>query len=416
MQDQHNILKLENGVHLIQRKINLSELVHCGIMINAGSRDENEINNGIAHFIEHSVFKGTSKRKSHQILTRIENVGGELNAYTTREKTCYYVSCLKQYADRAIDIVSDIVFEATFPEKEIAKEKKVILEEIEMYDDSPEESIYDDFYSLAYAGHPLGYNILGTKETVNNISRDTILDFRKKFYTTDRIVLSMVGDIPYEKGQRLAEKFLKDVPPTKYELSRSPATNYTPFEKTYEKDFAQTHCMMGNIAYSKHDQKRFGLSLINNILGGSGMSARLNMAVREKHGLTYHISSNYSSYQDTGVFSVYFATDKKNLSKARGLIAKELKKMREVKLSTRQLHQAKVQFLGHIAMIDENQSIHMQSQARSILDYDKLFTFRDFLKKVDEVTAEEILEISNEIFDPEKWSTLVYENEEDSKK
>lgn len=411
MQDQHNITTLDNGVHLIQRNINLSELVHCGIMINAGSRDENEINNGIAHFIEHSVFKGTSRRKSHQILTRIENVGGELNAYTTREKTCYYVSCLKKYADRAIDIVSDIVFEATFPEKEIAKEKKVIQEEIEMYEDSPEESIYDDFYSLAYAGHPLGYNILGTTETVKNIGRETILDFRKNFYTTDRIVLSMVGDIPYKKGQQLAEKFMKDVPSTKYELSRTPPTEYKPFNEVYKKDFAQTHCMMGNRAYSKHDKKRFGLSLINNILGGSGMSARLNMAVREKHGLTYHIGTNYSSYQDTGVFSIFYGTDKKNLEKAKGLILKELKKMREVKLTTRQLHQSKVQFLGQIALIDENQSIHMQSQARSILDYGALFTFKDFLKKVEEVTAEEILEISNEVFDPEKWSTLVYESE-----
>jgi predicted Zn-dependent peptidase len=422
-EENYGVLQLENGLRLVQRKLIESEIIHCGLMINAGSRDENALNNGIAHFIEHTVFKGTGKRKSHYLLTAIEKVGGELNAYTTREKTCFYVSCLKQYADRAVDILSDMTFNASFPEKEIEKEKKVIVDEIEMYEDSPDESIYDDFYALAFNGHALGFNILGTPETVRSFNREMIQGFRGPLHTAGATVLSIVGDLSVKQSTALAEKYLKDIPAGKpiaeriapFSANVGNGMPYKAFELTKEMDFTQAHCMMGNIAYSKHDPRRFALSLVNNIIGGAGMSSRLNLAVREKHGLTYHISSNYSNYQDTGIFSVYFATDRKQVSRCRELIDRELKKMRTQKLSASQLSQAKVQLLGQIAMIDENPNIHMQSQARSLLDYDRVYSFRDFLRRVDEVTAEQMLEVANEIFDPSQWSTLIYDPGEDNK-
>lgn len=412
MSDSQNIITLSNGIRIIHLQIKHSEIVHCGFMINAGSRDENLKNNGVAHFIEHTVFKGTNARKSHHILRRIESVGGELNAYTTREKTCYYASCLKEYAARAIDLLSDITFDSVFPEKELEKEKKVILEEIDMYDDSPEESIYDDFYTYIFKGHPLGYNILGTKTTVPKLSRQNILDFIKTHYTTDKLVLSIVGDLTVKQAESLGKRFVENITiPLKDKSVRVvPAIN-PQFNITKEKDFAQSHVILGSRAYSRNDEKRYGLSLINNILGGAGMSARLNMEVREKNALVYNIGTHYSSYQDAGVFSIYYAADDKNVQRCQDIIYKELRKMREIKFSEHQLKSAKIQLLGQMAQVVENNGVHMQHQARSVLDYGIIYGFKEFMKEIDNVSASEILEISNDIFAPENISVLIYQQE-----
>jgi predicted Zn-dependent peptidase len=383
-------------------------------MINVGSRDENRENNGVAHFIEHTVFKGTDKRKAHHILRRIENVGGELNAYTTREKTTYYASCLKKYAARAVDLLTDISFNSVFPEKEIQKEKKVILEEIDMYEDSAEESIYDDFYALVFPEHSLGYNILGTKDSVKNLSRGIIRDFITEHYVANNIVLSIVGDLTEKQAQKLGERFVKQIPLKESRIpSRSAPAPSKQFNESYTKDFAQAHCVMGSRAYSRYDEKRYTLALINNILGNAGMSARLNMAVREKHGLVYSISSHYSNYKDAGVFTIYFGSEAKNLTRCQDIIRRELKTMREKKFSTRQLHQAKVQLLGQVAMLVENNAMHMQHQARSLLDYGHVADFKEYTDHVERVTAEDILAVSNEIFDPAQLCALVYEPEKE---
>jgi predicted Zn-dependent peptidase len=383
-------------------------------MIDVGSRDENTKNNGVAHFIEHTVFKGTDKRKAHHILRRIENVGGELNAYTTREKTSYYASCLKKYAARAVDLLTDISFHSVFPEKELQKEKKVILEEIDMYEDSAEESIYDDFYALLFKNHSLGYNILGTKDTVSNLTRESIQDFIKTHYVADHIVLSIVGDLTPSQAERLGNKFVSQIPLKK---SGTPPRIAPPesvtFTEKYIKDFAQSHCIIGTRAYPRYEEKRYTLSLINNILGNAGMSARLNMAVREKHGLVYSISSHYSNYKDSGVFTIYFGSDAKNLARCQEIIRRELKKMRENRFSTQQLHQAKVQLLGQIAMLVENNSMHMQHQARSLLDYGYVADFNEYTAHVEKITSSDILEVSNEILNPDLLCTLVYEDEKE---
>jgi predicted Zn-dependent peptidase len=413
--NEHHIITLDNGIRLVHLEVQHSEIFHCGFMINVGSRDEDEHNNGAAHFIEHTVFKGTTNRKSHHILRRIESVGGELNAYTTREKTCYYASCLRQYAERAIDLLTDITFHSTFPPKEIEKEKQVILEEIDMYDDSPEESIYDDLYSRVFKGHPLGYNILGTKDTVKSMMRDDLKGFILDNYVADHMVLSIVGNVSQKQATQLAHRFLSNIEinRTKEDKRKKPPILPAFYEKE-EKDFAQTHVIIGSRAYSRNDNKRFGLSLINNVLGAAGMSARLNMAVREKHGLTYNVGSSYSSYQDAGMFTVYFAADAKNVNRAMDLVHKELKKVREVRFTEKQLHEAKVQLLGQMAQVMENNSVHMQQQARTALDYGRVFSFDEFMKEVDKVSATEILEIANECFDPAKLYTLIYEQEKES--
>ncbi len=413
MENQH-IITLANGVRIVHMQVKHSEIVHCGFMINIGSRDENADNNGVAHFIEHTVFKGTIKRKSHHILRRIENVGGELNAYTTREKTCYYASSLKQYAARSIDLLADITFNSIFPEKEIAKEKKVILEEIDMYEDSPDESIYDEFYTYIFEGHPLGYNILGDKNTVNALNRVKILDFIKAHYTADKLLLSIVGDLSKAEAENLGKRFVEKMQiPLTDSSKRVVPIMHPRFAIKKEKDFAQSHVIIGSRAYSGHESKRFGLSLINNILGAGGMSARLNMEVREKNALVYNIGTHYSTYQDAGVFTIYFGADDKNVKRCVDIVYRELKKMRDVKLTDKQLKQAKIQLIGQMAQIVENNGMHAQHQARSVLDYGEVIGFKDYIKEIEKITASELLEISNEVFDTERISSLVYEQEKD---
>lgn len=411
MENQH-IITLANGVRIVHLQVKHSEIVHCGFMINAGSRDENPENNGVAHFIEHTVFKGTEKRKSHHILRRIENVGGELNAYTTREKTCYYASSLKQYAARAVDLLADITFNSVFPEKEIEKEKKVILEEIDMYDDSPEESIYDEFYTYLFRGHSLGYNILGTKETVPALNRNKILDFIGTHYSADKLLLSVVGDLTKAEAEKLGRRFIEKMNLPAHDDTKRVAPVFEPrFSIAKEKDFAQTHVIIGCRAYSSHDPRRFGLALVNNILGAAGMSARLNMEVREKNALVYTIGSHYSTYEDTGAFTIYYGADEKNVQRCQDIIFKELKKIRDTRFSDKQLSQAKIQLLGQMALLVENNSVHMQQQARSVLDFGKVIGFREYMKEIEKLTPAELLEITNETFDPERISTLMYEQE-----
>lgn len=388
-----------------------SEIVHVGLMVALGSRDENALNNGITHFIEHTVFKGTTNRKSHHILTYLERLGGDINAFTTREKTCYYASSLKQYADKAVEIVCDIVFNSTFPNQEIEKEKKVVIEEIEMYEDTPDESIYDDFYALLFKKHPLGYNILGTDKNVNSFTGNQLVDYKKTHYTTDNIVLSVVGDLSFEAVKKMAEKYLGAVPKSSYKNKRKKPTFAPQFYKEYQKDFTQTHCIMGSPAYSRNSDKRYALTLLSNILGGGGMSSRLSMAVREKHGLTYSISSSYSAYEDAGVFSIYFAADGKKIPKCFSLIEKELKLLRDTKLSSRVLHQAKVQFRGQMAMLNENPSGHMQVQARSLLNFDRIISLEEYLQNMDKVSVDDMLNVANEVLNPSAISTAIYKEE-----
>ncbi|MGB0882737.1 MAG: M16 family metallopeptidase, partial [Vicingaceae bacterium] len=350
---EQNFLELKNGIRIIHKPAK-SEVAHCGFIIKTGSRDENLDQNGITHFIEHAIFKGTKNRKSYHILNRIDNVGGEINAFTTKEQTSIYASFTKEYIERALELLSDILFNSTYPEKELDKEKDVIIDEINSYLDSPYEQIYDDFEELIFKDHPLGMNILGTVESVKKINRNKILNFIKENYRTDQIVFSIVGDFSFEKIKKLSHKYLNDIPEKTSQKQRPVFNTYQPIKKEIKKDVYQTHCIIGNTAYSAHDKNKKSFILLNNILGGPAMNSRLNFGIREKYGFTYNIESSYTAFSDIGLFYIYLGTDAKHINKSIKLVHKELKNLCIKKLSPTQLQKAKRQIIGQITLSEEN--------------------------------------------------------------
>lgn len=407
----HQVFTLSNGIRILFKPAK-SAIAHCCLIINAGSRDEEEGKPGLAHFIEHLLFKGTVKRNTNQILNRLEVVGGDLNAYTTKEYTCLQASFLKPHLERAMDLLQDIAFFSTFPDEEIEKEKSVILDEIASYEDQPEEAINDDFESMLFAGHPLGENILGTPSAVNSFSKNHVVDFMSKNYNTNEIIFAISGAYTPTKVILLAEKYFGVIAPNHTLKNRIAPISIIKENKVVKKPINQSHCMLGSKAYSFHEEQKTGLLLLNNLLGGTGMSARLNLEIREKYGIAYTIESNYSPLSDTGLFSIYFGTDAEKVEKALKLTHKELKKLRENKLGLVQLAQAKQRFIGQIALGEENRMGVLISMAKSLLDYHKIDSLKDVFHKFNQVTAIQLLDIANEVFDPEKLNMLLFQPEE----
>ncbi len=398
---------LGNGIRLVHHRIP-GLVAHCGIIINTGSRDETESEHGIAHFIEHMLFKGTRKRKAYHILSRLEDVGGELNAYTTKEETAIHASFLKDDYERTIELISDITFNSVFPEKEIEKEKDVVIEEINSYLDNPSEMIFDDFEELIFAGQPIGRNILGSPESVKLYSKKTITDFISDNYDTNEMVFCSVGNITDEKILRLFKTHFSDVVTFKPDKRKDKSWIYKPSELTRKKDTFQNHCIIGNLAYDLKDDRRMGMFLLNNILGGQGLNSRLNLSLREKNGLAYNVESSYSPYCDTGIFSIYFGTDAQYLKKSISIAMSELNKLRTTKLGTIQLSKAKNQIKGYLVRGYENHESLMLSLGKSLLVFNKIDTIEDICEKIDAITATELLETANDIFEPSKLSTLIY--------
>ncbi len=378
------------------------------MIINTGSRDETVPEHGIAHFIEHMLFKGTKKRKAYHILSRLEDVGGELNAYTTKEETAIHASFLKEDYERAIELISDITFNSVFPEKEIEKEKDVVIEEINSYLDSPSELIFDDFEELIFSDQPIGRNILGTPESVKSFSKKKINDFISNNYNTRQMVFCSVGNISDEKILKLFKTHFADIV-TENNIERDNKTwLYKPASVTKKMDTYQNHCIMGNLAYNLKDNRRMGMFLLNNILGGQGLNSRLNLSLREKNGLAYNVESSYNPYVDTGIFSIYFGTDSQYLNKSISIALYELKKLRTSRLGTIQLSKAKNQIKGYLARGYENHESLMLSLGKSLLIFDKIDSIEDLCRKIDAVTASELLDTANDIFEPSKMSTLIY--------
>ncbi|ASB49682.1 M16 family metallopeptidase [Alkalitalea saponilacus] len=398
---------LPNGIRLIHHPVD-SPVGHCGLIINTGSRDEKEDEHGMAHFIEHVLFKGTKKRKTYHILSRIDDVGGELNAYTTKEETCIYASFLKQDFNRAMELIHDIAFNSTFPVKEIEKEKEVIIDEINSYKDSPADLILDDFEELVFSKDAIGRNILGTPETISKFGQKDIRKFMAENYHTDQMVICSVGQIPPGKIMKIASRYFGSITPNYRQLKRQPNSPYLP--QTVEKtmDTFQSHVAIGNVAYDLNHPNRLSLLLLNNILGGPGMNSRLNMSLREKNGIAYNIESIYTPYFGTGVFSIYFGTDEENLKRSIKIVHKELKKLREKKLGKLQIHNARRQLKGQITIANENREHLMLSIGKSFMLYNKVDTIEEIYNKLDNITAEKLLETANEIFAPEQLSYLIY--------
>lgn len=381
-------------------------------MVNAGARDEPEHKEGLAHFIEHLLFKETARRSTNQILNRLEQVGADLNAYTTKEYTCVHASMLNPHLERALDLFEDIIFHSTFPDEELEKERGVILDEIASYLDQPEEAIQDDFEALLFKGHAMGNNILGTPQTVSAFNRGDILGFMADTYQSDQMVFAVYGDYTFNKVIKLAEKYLGAIKTERSIKNRIAPQSNAGSSEIIRKPISQTHCIIGNQAYPSLHPHKNGLLLLNNLLGGMGMSNRLNLEIREKHGIAYTIESNYTSFTDTGIFSVYFGTDTEKAEKAARLVHKEFKKLREQKLGVLQLHQAKQKFIGQIALAEENRLSLILSMAKSLLDFNRIDTLQQLFDKINAVTAEQLLEISNEILNPGNLTTLLFEPEE----
>jgi len=400
--------ELDNGLRLIHMHTPHAQVAHCGFIINAGTRDESKNESGIAHFIEHTLFKGTKKRKAYHILSRLDAVGGELNAYTTKEDTCIYASFLTTHYARAIELTADITFNATFPSKEVKKEKEVIIEEINAYLDAADEQILDEFEERIFNGHELGQNILGTESSIKSHSTRDLIGFYKRNYVTEQIVFSFVGNIPFNKVLKCLEKATINLKRGNRINKRKKFKTYNQFNVQQKKQCIQAHYTLGNIAYDMNHAQRMRLILLNNLLGGPAMNSRLNLQVREKHGYTYCIESSYNPFCDSGIFMIYLSTETKWLDKSISLINKELKKLRETALGTGQLHAAKQQLIGQISLSQESGVTSMLAMGKSLLEYDKVEEIEKVFKDIINITSSELLEIANETFDEKQLSSLTY--------
>lgn len=380
----------------------------CGLIIGVGSRDERPEEEGIAHFIEHVIFKGTEKRKAYHVLSRMEDVGGELNAYTTKEDTCIYASFLPKDYERTLELFSDIVFHSVFPEKEIEKEKEVVIDEINSYKDSPGELIFDDFEELIYRNYPIGRNILGSEQAVKKLRREDILAFVKRNYKPGRMVISSIGDIPFERLVCLIEKYFGDIAGDDDPLVRCKPEFYVPRTKEVSMDTYQNHCIIGNVAYDYTQDNRLALSLLVNILGGAGMNSRLNLNIREKYGLAYNVEAAYTPYSDTGVFTIYFGCDAEDLDRCLRLCRKEMNELCDVPLGQMQLKKAKTQMIGQMTLASENYENMMLSIGKSFLIYGKVDELEDICAEVQEIKADLLRQIAGDILAEEKQSVLIY--------
>ena len=456
---KYNTYTLDNGLRIIHLPSD-SKVVYCGYQINAGTRNEEPGEEGLAHFCEHVTFKGTERRKAWHILNCLESVGGDLNAYTNKEGTVYYSAILKEHIARAVDLLSDIVFHSVYPQAEIDKEVEVICDEIESYNDSPAELIYDEFENILFKGSPLGHNILGTAEQVRAFKTEDALRFTQKLYRPDNAIFFAYGDIDFKKLVKLIQKALGECPkgrelacsadcksaetpteeriaeetPTEERIAEETPTGETPTEEmeagdanhkvqsskfnvqskvagqtiVMQKNTHQAHVMMGTQAYDVNDDRRMPLYLLNNMLGGPGMNAKLNLALREHNGLVYTVESTMVSYGDTGTWSIYFGCDEHDVKRCLRLVRKELDKFMQKPLSDAQLKAAKKQIKGQIGVACDNRENFALDFGKSFLHYGWEKNVDRLYEQVDEITAAQIQAVAQELFDKDRLTTLIF--------
>ena len=401
---------LSNGLRVIHLA-SASPVVYCGFALRAGTRDELPGEEGLAHFCEHVTFKGTARRRPMQILNCLERVGGDLNAFTNKEDTVFYSALLREHLPRAVDLLADIVLHSTYPQAEIDKEVEVICDEIESYNDSPSELIYDQFENVVFSGHPLGHNILGTQERLRAYTTADALRFTGKHYRPENAVFFAYGDISFSRLVRLLERATSDFPahaPLRERSLTTPVPPYTPREEAVSRGTHQAHVMTGSRGYDVNDSRRFTLYLMNNILGGPGMNARLNIALRERHGLVYTVDSSMVNYSDTGLWCAYFGCDPHDVAKCRRLVRRELDKMAEKPLSATALAAAKRQIKGQIGVACDNRESFAIDFGRSYLHHGIEKDPARLMARVDEVTAEGIQAVAQDIFDKDRMTTLMF--------
>ena len=398
---------LSNGLRIICKPV-VSDVTYCGFAVNAGTRDETENEQGMAHFVEHLIFKGTQKRKAWHILNRMEAVGGDLNAYTNKEEMVVYSAFLADDLSRAVELLVDIVFRSTFPQREIERETEVIIDEIQSYEDNPSELIFDDFEDMIFRGHPLGRNILGRPELLRQFRTADALAFTQRLYQPSNMFFFVQGKIDFKRLVNMLERLMADIPAGEVKNLRTPPPLYVPERLVIPKDTHQAHVMLGSRGYNAYDDKRTALYLLNNILGGPGMNSRLNVALRERRGLVYNVESNLTSYTDTGAFSIYFGTDLEDVDTCLRLTYKELKRMRDVKMTSSQIEAAKKQLIGQICVASDNFENNALGMAKTFLHYNKFENLDTVCKRIETLTADNLLEVANEMFAEEYLSTLIY--------
>lgn len=450
---KYNTYTLDNGLRIIHLPSD-SKVVYCGYQINAGTRNEEPGEEGLAHFCEHVTFKGTERRKAWHILNCLESVGGDLNAYTNKEGTVYYSAILKEHIARAVDLLTDIVFHSVYPQAEIDKEVEVICDEIESYNDSPAELIYDEFENIIFKGSPLGHNILGTAEQVRSFKTEDALRFTRKLYRPDNAIFFAYGDIDFKKLVKLIRKALADddsgkvaenaansvgklaeekLPQISQITQISGDENSITTEKSVssvksvgpenypsvgkeiagqtivmQKNTHQAHVMIGTRAYDVNDSRRMPLYLLNNMLSGPGMNAKLNLALREHNGLVYTVESTMVAYGDTGIWSIYFGCDEHDVKRCLRLVRKELDKFMQKPLSEAQLKAAKKQIKGQVGVACDNRENFALDFGKSFLHYGWEKNVDRLYEQVDEITAEQIQAVAQELFDKDRLTTLIF--------
>ena len=417
---KYNTHTLENGLRIIHLP-STSQVVYCGYQVAAGTRNELPGEEGLAHFCEHMTFKGTEKRNALQIINALEGVGGELNAFTNKEDTVFYAAISKEHFTQAVDILTDIVFRSQYPQHEIDKEVEVICDEIESYNDSPAELIYDEFENILFEGHPLGHNILGKAEQLRTYTTEDALRFVRRHYRLDNAIFFAYGDVDFKRLCRIMSNEKLEIRNDDYHTSEdsingslqhsSSLISHSSLNNTITRSLGthQAHVMLGARAYDIHHPLRIPLYLLNNILGGPGMNARLNLSLRERHGLVYTVESTMVSYSDTGIWSVYFGCDPHDVRKCLRLVRRELDKMMQKPLSTTQLRNAKRQLKGQIAIACDNREQFALDFGKSFLHYGWEKDITHLYDSIDQVTAEEIQEVANDLFATDHLTTLIFQ-------
>ena len=404
---KYNTATLSNGLRIIHLPSS-SSVVYCGIGINAGARQEAMNEDGLAHFCEHTTFKGTLQRSAIQILNSLESVGGDLNAFTNKEDTVFYAAILKDHLNRAVDLLCDIVFCSVYPEEEIRHEVDVICDEIESYNDSPAELIYDEFENMIFPNHPLGHNILGTRERVLSFTSEDARRFTQRYYRPSNAIFFAYGDVDFPRMVKRLEHCMEQIGERNVRLDIQPASSFPQSTTTTaSQEHHQAHVMLGSKAYCYDDQRRMPLYLLNNLLGGPGMNARLNLSLREKNGLVYTVESAMASYSDTGCWSVYFGCDHHDVKRCLRLVHRELDKVMQHPLTERQLIAAKRQLKGQIAIACDNREQFALDIAKNYLHYGRERDIDELLERIDAITASQIQEVAQELFAPERLQQLI---------
>lgn len=418
MKESANTYQLENGLRIIQIP-SPTNVAYCGISIDAGTRDEESGEEGMAHFCEHMMFKGTQRRKAWHIINRMEAVGGDLNAYTNKEETVVYSAFMKEHFERAAELIFDIVFHSTYPQHEIDKECEVIVDEIESYNDSPAELIFDHFENLIYENHSLGHDILGTADNVRRFKTEDALRFSRRLYRPEKMVFFVFGNIDFKKVKKVAEKHIESIQAAeKKEAVEKIETETTKKVETFqsighgvqieERGTHQAHVMIGRAAYGSKDPKRIALYFLNNILGGPGMNSRLNIALREHNGLVYTAESTLTNYTDTSTWAIYFGCDPENIDKCLRIVRKELDKLMESSLNDRVFNAALKQIKGQIGVACDNFESYALDTAKAYLHYNKFEGMEDTFKHLKELTPSLLQEVAKEIFDAKGLNTLIF--------